>query len=101
MTAPPVRGLVLVDQYNLVILHRVKTAISVPDEVFRRAERLAKRRKISRSELYTKALVQLLEGEPKGDVTSAYDAAFSDGRLDALHDEAARRLLETVEWSEE
>ncbi len=79
----------------------MKTAISVPDDVFRRAERLAKRRRISRSELYTKALVQLLESEPKGDVTSAYDAAFSDVRRDAFHDETARRLLETVEWSEE
>ena len=37
----------------------MKTAISIPDDVFRRAERLAKRRKVSRSQLYTVALVQL------------------------------------------
>jgi predicted transcriptional regulator len=79
----------------------MKTAISIPDDVFRRAERFAKRRKLSRSELYTAALVRMLEAEPKEDVTRAYDSAFDDGHRDPLVDATARSLLSRIEWDEE
>lgn len=79
----------------------MKTAISIPDDVFRRAERFAKRRKLSRSELYTAALVRMLEAEPKEDVTRAYDSAFDDDQRDSLVDKAARDLLLGIEWTEE
>lgn len=79
----------------------MKTAISIPDDVFRPAERLAKRRKISRSELYTAALIRLLEAEPKEDVTRSYDSAFADDHSDPVIDAAARRLLAEIEWTEE
>jgi predicted transcriptional regulator len=79
------------------------TAISIPDDVFRRAERLARRRKVSRSELYTSALIRLLEAEPREDVTRAYDAAFADdvGSSDRFTDAAARTALASVEGSDE
>ena len=79
----------------------MKTAISIPDDVFRRAERFAKVRRMSRSELYTAALVRLLEAEPKQDVTRAYDSAFDDGEEDAFASAAARRALADVEWNDE
>lgn len=79
----------------------MKTAISIPDDVFRRAERLAKRRKVSRSQLYTAALVQMLEAEPKDEVTRAYDSAFSDDTLDPFTRETARAVLAGIEWSDE
>lgn len=83
----------------------MKTAISIPDDVFRRAERFAKRRKLSRSELYTAALLRMLEAEPKEDLTRAYDSAFDDDRRDdrgdAFVDAAARSLLMDIEWTEE
>lgn len=79
----------------------MKTAISIPDDVFRRAERLAKQRKVSRSQLYTAALVQLLQAEPKDALTRAYDAAFSDDRSDRFVNDAARAVLADIEWSEE
>jgi hypothetical protein len=79
----------------------MKTAISIPDDVFRRAERVAKRRKLSRSELYTAALIRMLEAEPKEDVTRAYDSAFDDDQRDPLVDKAARDLLLGIEWTEE
>ncbi|HWO24795.1 MAG TPA: hypothetical protein VNO30_38905 [Kofleriaceae bacterium] len=79
----------------------MKTAVSIPDDVFRRAERFAKRRKLSRSELYTAALVRMLEAEPKEDVTRAYDSAFDDGQYDSLIDVTARKLLTDIEWTEE
>ena len=79
----------------------MKTAISIPDDVFRKAERLAKQRKVSRSELYTSALVELLHAQPKDDLTRAYDSAFSNGEENAFTDAAARRALLAVEWSGE
>lgn len=39
----------------------MKTAISLPDELFQQAESLAKREKLSRSELYARALAQYLD----------------------------------------
>jgi predicted transcriptional regulator len=79
----------------------VKTAISIPDEVFRRAERLAKRRKVSRSQLYTTALIRMLEAEPKDELTRAYDAAFADDRSDRFTNAAARAALASVERADE
>lgn len=78
----------------------MKTAISIPDDVFRRAERFAKRRKLSRSELYTAALVRMLEAESKEDLTRAYDSAFDDDEHDLVVDTAARNLLMNIEWNE-
>ena len=79
----------------------MKTAISIPDDIFRKAERMAKQRKVSRSQLYTAALVRLLDAEPQDDITRAYDSAFDDATRDPLIDAAARRALEGVEWSDE
>ena len=53
-----------------VILSLVKTAISVPDRVFRSAEELAARLRVSRSELYSNALAEFIE-KHKNDVTTA------------------------------
>jgi predicted transcriptional regulator len=79
----------------------VKTAISIPDDVFRRAERLAKKRNVSRSQLYTTALVHLLEGEPMDEVTRAYDSAFAEDNVDPFTRDAARLVLAGIEWSDE
>ena len=79
----------------------MKTAISIPDKVFRRAERLAKQRKVSRSQLYTSALVQMLEAEPKDELTRAYDSAFADDKPDPFTDKAARTVLASIEWADE
>ena len=76
----------------------MKTTISIPDKVFRRAERLAKQRKVSRSQLYTSALVQMLEAEPKDQLTRAYDSAFADDTPDPFTGKAARAVLASIEW---
>jgi metal-responsive CopG/Arc/MetJ family transcriptional regulator len=77
----------------------VKTAVSIPDDVFRRVERLAKQRKVSRSQLYTAALIRLLEAEHKDELTRAHDAAFTDHRPDRFTDDAERSALAGVQWS--
>ena len=79
----------------------MKTAISIPDSVFRRAERLAKQRKVSRSQLYTAALIHLLESQPKDEVTHAYNSAFADDKVDPFTSQAARAVLAGIEWSDE
>jgi predicted transcriptional regulator len=73
----------------------MKTAISIPDHVFHKAERLAKASKVSRSALYTKAIEQLLSHTPSHALTEAYSAAFGDmedDNEDATFVNAARDL---------
>jgi hypothetical protein len=78
----------------------MKTAIFVPDDVFRSAEKLAKRLKKSRSRLYSEAVAEYVARRTPGDVTEAYDrvAAEIDTRVDKpLATAAARRLIDN-EW---
>lgn len=78
----------------------MKTAISVPDEVFQRAEQAAKRLKLSRSELYSRALSEYLARHTDSEVTAAINAAISEvGQPDdrAISAHGARRVLGS-EW---
>jgi len=56
----------------------MKTAISVPDRVFRSADSLAKRLGISRSELYTTAVTEFLSKHQSRHVTSRLDAIYAE-----------------------
>jgi hypothetical protein len=80
----------------------MKTAISVPDAVFRRVERATKRLGISRSELFTRAVVEFLAVQRDAAVTTSYDEAFGQdsGEDDAaeFRRTAARSALQRVEW---
>jgi metal-responsive CopG/Arc/MetJ family transcriptional regulator len=83
----------------------MKTAISIPDDVFAQAERVAKRLGLSRSELFTKAVQAYVATRLEGNITASYDAAFStgsdhdaDASAESFRREAARRALLDVEW---
>lgn len=78
----------------------MKTAISVPDEIFEKGEATAKRLKISRSELYSRALQAFIDSHSPDRVTSAWDAVISEiGQPDAaLSAHASRRVFEKAEW---
>ncbi|HEV8244991.1 MAG TPA: ribbon-helix-helix protein, CopG family [Polyangiaceae bacterium] len=82
----------------------MKTAISIPDELFERAEREAKRLRISRSELFARAVREFLGLERDSAIRASYDQAFVDGE-DAgskrFRAEATRRALLGVEWSDD
>jgi hypothetical protein len=54
----------------------MKTVISLPDPVFRLAEQLAKRLGLSRSELYCRALKDLLAHHGQSAVTEQLDAVY-------------------------
>jgi len=78
----------------------MKTAISVPDPIFEEAERMARRMKRSRSELYSSALADYLARHDPDRVTEAMNRALAALGKDA--DEfvatASRRTLKRSEW---
>ena len=78
----------------------MKTAISIPDEVYEGAERLARRTKKSRSRLFSDALKEYLARHAPDEVTEAMNRACAEageGR-DPFVSSAARRILERSEW---
>ena len=78
----------------------MKTAISIPDEVFSEAERLSRRLKKSRSQIYTEAVTEYIARHDPEAVTEAMNRVCEmvDTRPDPALAAAARRILEAVEW---
>ena len=81
----------------------MKTAISIPDRVFAEAERLAKRLKKSRSQLYSEAVTEYLARYDEDAITESWNRALAEpGEEDAedarFVEEVARRTLERSEW---
>ena len=54
----------------------MKTAISVPDEVFREVEKVAKERHSSRSEVIVAALREYIDRRKSADLLNALNAAY-------------------------
>ena len=82
------------------ITNGMKVAVSIPDPVFNEAERLARRMKTSRSEIYARALAAYVGDHAPDHVTQAInDVVDAVGtEPDGLARAAARRALERVEW---
>jgi metal-responsive CopG/Arc/MetJ family transcriptional regulator len=78
----------------------MKTAISIPDKIYRDAERLSRRLKKSRSQVYTEAVTEYIARHDPEAVTDAMNRVCDamDTRLDPAISAAARRTLEGVEW---
>jgi metal-responsive CopG/Arc/MetJ family transcriptional regulator len=78
----------------------MKTAISIPDKVYRDAERLSRRLKKSRSQVYTEAVTEYVARHDPEAVTEAMNRVCEavDTRPEPAIAGAARRTLETVEW---
>jgi len=68
---------------TVVILCIMKTAISIPDEIFEQAERLAKTRGWSRSELYANAVSAFVSSERFSGVRERLDAVYGEGTEDS------------------
>lgn len=60
----------------------MKTAISLPDPLFEKAERAAARLKVSRSELYARALAAYLREHDGDQITRAIDGCLAGVRPD-------------------
>jgi len=78
----------------------MKTAVSVPEKVFREAEAHARRTKKSRSQLYSEALAEYLARHSPDPITETMNHVLDElgGTNDPFLSEAARQVLERVEW---
>ena len=78
----------------------MKTAISLPDAVFRAAERHARRVRKSRSQLYAEALLEYLARHVPDEVAEGMNEVMDQlkERTDPFVTAAARRILERSEW---
>ncbi len=78
----------------------MKTAVSIPDDVYEQAERLARRMKKSRSELYRRALAEYVARHAQDHVTEAMDRVWAElaGQPDAFVSTASRRILDRSDW---
>lgn len=74
----------------------MKTAISLPEQLFRRVEQHAHRLKMSRSEFFARAAERLADELDDERLTEAIDAALAGaapGENDEFVSTAARRVL--------
>jgi metal-responsive CopG/Arc/MetJ family transcriptional regulator len=79
----------------------MKTAVSVPDDLFKQVDRLAKRSRRSRSEVYSAALREYVARHAPDEVTAGIDAVLAEvGQPDSADftAPAARRTLESSDW---
>lgn len=81
----------------------MKTAISIPDKVFAAAERLAKRLKKSRSQLYSEAVAEYTARHTPDEITESWNRALAvageeDEEEARFVEEVARRTLERSDW---
>jgi metal-responsive CopG/Arc/MetJ family transcriptional regulator len=79
----------------------MKTAVSLPDRVYREAEGYAKRTRKSRSQLYAEALAEYLARHAPDEVTEAMNVVvdeLGDAAPDPFVRRAGRRVLGNVEW---
>ena len=59
----------------------MKTAISIPDPVFRAAESLARRLKVSRSELYAKAVAEFVARHRRSQITQRLNEVYAESEV--------------------
>jgi metal-responsive CopG/Arc/MetJ family transcriptional regulator len=78
----------------------MKTAVSIPDEVFQGAERIARRSKKSRSQVYSDALREYVARHSPDEVTEAMNRVVDalDEPTEPFIREASRRTLVRNEW---
>ena len=94
------RGIVLAFLLPRGYTRGMKTAISIPDEVFVEADRLALKLKQSRSQLYSRAVREYVARHSDDDVTAALDALYAHEAAvnDVFGIAAATRTLARSDW---
>jgi hypothetical protein len=78
----------------------MKTAVSVPDDLFRLAETTARRLRVSRSQLYATALAEFLNRQEADSVTERLNELYSHrhARVDSLLHRAQLSSIEKERW---
>ena len=87
-------------EYDFGYTLGMKTAISLPDELFSAADSLAGRLGVSRSELYATALSEFVAKHSEDEITGRLDHLYSTepSTLDAPLRRAQRRSLGSEDW---
>lgn len=83
-----------------VILADMKTAISLPDKLFHRADALARRLGIPRSQLYATAIDEYLATHAPDQVTAALNELYTeqDSALDAALGRQQSAAIPDEDW---
>jgi predicted transcriptional regulator len=78
----------------------MKTAISLPDDLFRKAEAAARKLRLSRSQLYAAAIAEFLERRRTSKITERLNAIYSEkpAKLDPALHLAQTESLERDSW---
>ena len=78
----------------------MKTAISLPDQVFEAADRMAQRLGIKRSQLFQRAVVRYLKEQRLDRVTEILDQVYcrEESRLDEVLRALQAASIEREEW---
>jgi predicted transcriptional regulator len=78
----------------------MKTAVSIPNEVFEKVERLARRSRKTRSHVYSAALKEYLARHTPDEVTEAMNRVCDElgSQSDSFVADAGRRVMESSEW---
>ena len=78
----------------------MKTAVSIPDEVFEKVERLARRARKSRSEVFSAALREYVARHAPDEITESMNEVCDKigDQTDDFVRTAAHRILEKSEW---
>lgn len=82
----------------------MKTAVSIPDDVFEKGEKAAKRLKMSRSELYAKALEAYVDAHTPDAITESWNAMLAEMAPEEIEEDlrvvraAARQTMKRNPW---
>jgi metal-responsive CopG/Arc/MetJ family transcriptional regulator len=86
--------------YNWGYTLIMKTAVSVPDDLFRLAEAAARRLRVSRSQLYATAISEFLNRQQSDAITERLNEVYSrhPAKVDPALQRAQLKSLEKDSW---
>jgi metal-responsive CopG/Arc/MetJ family transcriptional regulator len=87
-------------RYNSRYTNFLKTAISLPESLFRQAEAAARKLKMSRSQLYGTALAEFLERRRTDKITERLNEIYSEtpAKVDPSLHSAHLKSLRSESW---
>ena len=90
----------IVFRYNSGYTANMKTAISIPDTIFQQAEKTARQLKITRSELYAKAVEIFISQHHSQSVTEKLNEIYAseNSGLEPEFSHAQTAMLDAENW---
>lgn len=78
----------------------MKTAVSMPDDLFRRAEAAARRLRVSRSQLYASAIEEFLKAQQMNAITERLNDVYSrmPAKIEPALERAQLKSLQKDAW---